>query len=82
MSWHFLASGRTSKVYRNEDLVKKVYIEKGKLEQEWSIPNKSIVKSEAERGHFTLTGDGAEYKISLKLKLDKDKNKDKKEQKK
>lgn len=60
----------------------KVYIEKGKLEQEWSIPNKSIVKSEAERGHFTLTGDGAEYKISLKLKLDKELKKDKTKQKK
>lgn len=65
----------------------KVYIEKGKLEQEWSIPNKAIVKSEGEKGHFVLTGDGAEYKISLKLKLnkhpeadknnkDKDKNKE------
>ncbi len=63
----------------------KVYIEKGKLEQEWSIPNKAIVKSEGEKGHFVLTGDGAEYKISLKLKLDKhteaDKNKDKEKDK-
>lgn len=68
----------------------KVYIEKGKLEQEWSVPNKAIVKSEGEKGHFVLTGDGAEYKISLKLKLDKqteadktkDKNKDQKHNKK
>lgn len=64
----------------------KVYIEKGKLEQEWSVPNKSIVKQEGLKGSFVLTGDGAEYKISLKLRLDeetdkdktKDKNKDKK----
>ncbi len=57
----------------------KVYIEKGKLEQEWSVPNKSIVKEEGAKGHFVLTGDGAEYKISLKLKLDKeiDKTKEK-----
>lgn len=49
----------------------KVYIEKGKLEQEWSIPNSAITKQAGEKGHFVLTGDGAEYKISLKLKLDK-----------
>jgi hypothetical protein len=55
----------------------KVYIEKGKLEQEWSIPNKQIVKTDGERDHFILTGDGAEYKISLNLKLDQDKNKNK-----
>ena len=48
----------------------KVYLEKGKLEQEWTLPNKSITKQEGEKGHFVLTGDGAEYKISLKLKLD------------
>jgi hypothetical protein len=55
----------------------KVYIEKGKLEQEWSIPNNAIVKKEGEMGHFVLTGDGAEYKISLKLALDKNSDKDK-----
>ena len=62
----------------------KVYMEKGKLQQEWSIPNKTIVKNEGERGHFVLSGDGAEYKVSFKLMLDKkldkklDKNKTKK----
>lgn len=55
----------------------KVYIEKGKLEQEWSIPNKAIVKTAGEKDHFVLTGDGAEYKISLNLKLDKDTEADK-----
>lgn len=55
----------------------KIYIEKGKLEQEWSTPNKDIVKSDKEKGHFVLTGDGAEYKISLKLKKDDKATKDK-----
>jgi hypothetical protein len=59
----------------------KVYIEKGKLEQEWSIPNNAIVKKEGEMGHFVLTGDGAEYKISLKLALEKNSDKDKKDKK-
>lgn len=55
----------------------KVYLEKGKLEQEWTLPNNVIAKQEKEKGHFLLTGDGAEYKISLKVKIDKNINKDK-----